>query len=103
MAGSHGTRCSDRNTKVLFRCLSRCFQSYKHNYRKSPAMGCKTYNHKAVEAIVVKLSSTIDDQTREQVQMDAVARHFTQKFALKASLLKLEHVPIQLLLLYNIQ
>ena len=44
----------------------------------------KTYNPKAVEAIVVKLSSTIDDHARKQVQMHAVARHLAQKFALKA-------------------
>ena len=44
----------------------------------------KTYNHKAVEAIVVKLSSTIDDHARKQVQMHAVASHLTQKFALEA-------------------
>ena len=44
----------------------------------------KTYNPKAVEAIVVKLSSTIDDHARKQVQMHVVARHLTQKFALTA-------------------
>ena len=42
----------------------------------------KTYNPKAVEAIVVKLSSTIDDHARKQLQMHAVARHLAQKFAL---------------------
>ncbi len=42
----------------------------------------KAYNPKAVEDIVVKLSSTIDDHARKQVQMHAVARHLAQKFAL---------------------
>ena len=44
----------------------------------------KTYNLKVVEAIVLKLSSTTDDHARKQVQMHAVARPLTQKFALKA-------------------
>ena len=39
----------------------------------------KTYNLKAVEAIVVKLSSTTDDHARKQVQMHTVAKHLTQK------------------------
>ena len=44
----------------------------------------KTYNHKAVDAIVVQLSSSIEDHARKQVQMHAVARHIAKKFALKA-------------------
>ena len=44
----------------------------------------KTYNLKAVDAIVVNLSSTIEDHARKQVQMHAVARHLAKKFALNA-------------------
>ena len=42
----------------------------------------KTCNLKAVEAIVVKLSSTTDDHARKHVQMHAVARYVTQKHPL---------------------
>ena len=41
----------------------------------------KTCNLKAVEAIVVKSSSTTDDHARKHVQMHAVARHVTQNFS----------------------
>jgi hypothetical protein len=41
------------------------------------------YNNKAVGAIVVKLSSTIEDHARKQVQMHAVAWHLVKKFTSK--------------------
>ena len=54
-----------------------------HSKQQAQLVEFKTYNYKAVDAIVVKLSSTIEDHARNQVQMHAVARHLVQKFVSK--------------------